>query len=126
MTFYLLKLLKNETWQIFRETKNYKYIGVTKERFPTHEHATKWIYENCNEKCRPWIDHEIDGYHGHLMTLDAWKSQCNDGCLIDYDGDGFLLDDKYNRLEDFLSPSDYTTGTFTFPENSSYVLWFNN
>lgn len=130
---------KHKAWIAKYRTSTYKYLKVPKSpSFENIESAEKWIKDNYEQKTkydRPCIDHKIGRFHGHLMTLEDWKEDCNSGGFIDYDGHGNLIDENYNFVEspdngnDFfkysICPSDYTENRYEIPSNVKYILWYN-
>lgn len=120
-TLYLTsKLLKDGRWQLVRA---FSRTGVTKKRFASHETAIGWAHENFNNRSI-WMDHEIDGNRGHLMTIERWKEDIDWGCFTDDDGYGDLLNEKYEFLQRAsISPSRADT-LDSIPE-AKYILWYN-
>jgi hypothetical protein len=126
---------KDNGWVPKKQTKNYKYIRVANSpAFKTIEETESWVRENDTDRIGPWIDHVIEGSSGHLMALDDWKEDCDDGGFIDDDGHGNAVDENYKIIElggnDFwdsvVSPSDWTVhGGKGIPENTKYILWYN-
>ena len=130
---------KDNGWITKYETKTYKYLRISNS--PAHstiEDAENWIKANHKPEYsfdRPWIDHKIDGYTGHLMPLQEWKECCDEGGFIDYDGYGNAVDENYSIIQitdtndyegNHIWPSDYTKlGGKKIPIDTKYILWYN-
>jgi hypothetical protein len=128
----------NKHYEVFKKRKTddgwsvrlrFARNRLTVETFPTIEEAEEWIRSNYKPKYEhdtPWIDHNIEGDVGHLMTIEEWKQDCEAGCLIDYDGFGSLVSAEYKFLDhDDVYPSDHTERQIQFPEEAKYVHWYN-
>jgi hypothetical protein len=120
---------KENGWVPKKMGSDYGYKRVKNSpALPTIEEAEEWIRTNHKSEYsydRPWIDHTIDGYTGHLMTLDEWKADCDSGGFIDYDGFGDLVTADYKLLGEETCPSEYTKHNREYPAEAKYVLWYN-
>lgn len=66
-----------------------------------------------------WIDCEIGRHRGHLMEINEWKSCCDDGSFIDYDGFGDVL--VHETFVGRTSPSRRSE----VADNVTHILWYN-
>lgn len=131
--FYSIRFSeKDKGWVIKVQQQSYTYVRVSKSPFfPDIESAEKYIRSLHDTSYGYWIDHEIHGHSGHLMTLDEWKRSCDDGGFIDDDGYGSAVDGNYSiidmgKFDEMISPSDYTDmGGRKIPLDTKYILWYN-
>lgn len=122
----VFRMKRTEGWSVRKECSRVRF---TKETFPTVEAAEQWIRENVQDpawKGSPWINHILHDSHGHLMTIEDWKECCDGGGFIDYDGNGELIDENYDFIENgFVKPSHHTHLKKEFPKEAKYVMWYN-
>ena len=124
MAHYEVEYSKKENgWIPKKRGSDYKYRRVTKSpSFSTIEETEKWIRETDSD--RPWIDHVIGISTGHLMLIEDWKEDCDQGAFIDYDGYGELISESYEFVENgFVRPS--TRNEKHYPPEAKYILWYN-
>ena len=83
MAHYQIEYSKEENgWVPKKCGSDYAYRRVLKSpSFSSIEEAEAWIREVDND---PWIDHEIQGYTGHLMILEDWERDCDEGFFIPF------------------------------------------
>lgn len=130
MSHFEIEFSKQENgWVPKKMGSDYRYRRVQNSpAFPTIEETEEWIrdnYESEHSFDRPWIDHTIEGYTGHLMTLGEWKENCDMGGFIDYDGHGDLVTADYKLTGEETWPSQYTKNNREYPAEAKYILWFN-
>jgi hypothetical protein len=140
-TYYQIEFSNKENgWIPKKQGSDYNYRRVPKSPpCDTIEEAELWIAKNHIPRDRfdrPWIDHKIESFSGHLMTLEEWKQDCDDGGFTDYDGYGNAVDHEYKIIEisdssdyegNHIWPSDYTKrGGNKIPTNTKYILWYNH
>lgn len=120
---------KDKGWVPKKQGSDYRYSRIPNSlAFAKIEEAAAWIRETYVAKTTydtPWIDHVIDGYQGHLMTLEDWKESCDDGGFIDYDGYGDLVTEDYTLLGETTRPSAHTKRKRDYPPEAKYILWYN-
>jgi hypothetical protein len=125
MYYEVFRFRKDIRWSVRKEFSRNR---LTQETFPTIEEAESWIRENHKPEYhfdRPWINHVIDGSYGHLMLLDVWKEDCDQGGFIDYDGHGDLVSENYEFIGSSTRPSDHTYKKRNYPIEAKYILWYN-
>lgn len=62
--------------------------------------------------------------YGDHMTLEQFKSACDCGLFIDYDGFGcFATETKMTKQE--IWPSKFLAGDFEIDDNITHIVWFN-
>ena len=132
MSYYQIEYSNKESgWVPKKQSATYNYYRMPNSpSFNTIEEAEQYIRENHKPKVSydtPWIDHVIEKSHGHLMSLEDWKEDCENGAFIDYDGYGSLVDKNYKFLSEggHAKPSQHTHKKRTFPEEAKYILWYN-
>lgn len=65
-------------------------------------------------------DRPIEG--GALMTVEEFKSDCDAGALIDYDGFGYpVKDGKSAGYQHKVYPSE----RHSIPADATHIVWFN-
>ena len=60
-----------------------------------------------------------------LMTLKQFKSDCDNGLLIDYDGYGNLVSAKTGNSHKVVEPSEAVKWTKKNMPKYEYVVWYN-
>ena len=73
------------------------------------------------DKNRPARVRVVPDY-AHLMTVEQFKKDCEDRCLIDSDGSGHFVKDGI-MFEEYLSCADVAKGII--PKDVTHVAWFN-
>jgi len=68
-----------------------------------------------------WSDHED---YGDIMTLEEWKKCCESGAFIDYDGRGYLGNEKQST-DIKIYPSMVKYDCLPDNEKFTHVAWFN-
>ena len=106
----LVKYKKHHKWHVFGKPSQVSGF----DSVHTALHAAKIAFPD------DWIDVEIDSSQGYLMKIADWIEDCDDGCLIDYDGYGDLLvGDEF--MNECFSPSN----RHRVPKEATHILWYN-
>ena len=58
-----------------------------------------------------------------IYTVEEWIAECEDGCLIDYDGHGEMLTQEGDNFisHGTISPSE----RHSIPDHITHIEWFN-
>lgn len=68
---------------------------------------------------------EILPAYGELFTLQDFKINCDEGNLVDYDGEGYYSDGRVYWKSEPAIPSAIASGKVKNNINFRYVIWFN-
>lgn len=97
------------------------YPEFSKEERKVLQSTNHWDALREAEKIYPnvWIEVEIGGYTGDLITYDDYQESVDCDGFTDYDGYGYSYDKDFKFLKN-VHPSMKQK-----PKGAEYVLWFN-
>ena len=68
---------------------------------------------------------KVDYSVGYLMTLESWKEDCEVGCLIDYDGWGYLCTKELQSNVQISPSSADRVVSHVDGKEITHIMWYN-